>query len=1179
MNPRILIVEDEPLMARVIGQQIEELGYELVATTAYGEEALILAEKLDFNIALVDLGLAGEMDGITTSILLRERFGRASILITGAPNRKLIERAIEAKPYGYLQKPLKPQELQLAIAMAQQRLQTESSLRQQQEQHETVLRSSMDSFWVVDLTGRILDVNEAACRLTGFSRAELLKMSAVDLEVGRTPQQIAAGIQQVLAIGSVQLERQLCCKDGRTLVVEMNATHSIHKKVFCFGRDITERRKAELRLQLLKRAVEQSPASIVITNTAGDIEYVNPYFEKHTGYSYKEAIGKNPRLLNSNTHTKDFFKNLWDTITAGNEWRGEMHNRRKDGTLFWEQASISPLRNEDGEIVSFVAVKEDITERKANDLAMAWQAALVENSADICCVKDLDLRVLYANQAMARSAGIENPALLLGKTDAEIFGSPKNNPQVLVYMDDERAAQRLFPGQCLVRQEALHAVDRTEHFILTRKFPVFDRGGKLIATANISTDITETKRGELELIRAKDEAETANRAKSAFLATMSHELRTPLNVINGMSALLAQENWPPEHKHAIDLISEGGHTLLNIIEEILDYSGIQACKIKLEETSLSVASVASSALRLCASTARAKNLNLTCCFDTKAPAEVLGDPRRLQQILVNLLHNAIKFTERGRIHLRMTVLAATSDQYTIGFSIFDSGIGIAAENIAKLFRPFSQADDSITRRFGGTGLGLAITKSFVNLMGGDISVRSRPNFGSVFKFQVNLKATDNRAPAFRNLTTPALQKHRVLILGESGGQQRMLEALLREWNMQPVVLRPVKTSAETTYPDLDYDIAVLRSLPAGNAGHLLATWLARSERRAKRPILWIGRKEAAAPAGSTAPFARLGTYIDPVELSQNLAELLTATTSNRRSGDPKPEKPRPLAESIPLSILAAEDNPTNREVIKLVLRYLGYCVDLVENGAEAVAAVQSKKYDLLLLDMQMPVMDGISAAREICRLIPDPAQRLKIVALTANALPGDRERCLAAGMDAYLTKPIVPVDLVVCIRRIFRPDNGKPQVAVPLGKTSVIPSEQQPWLDTAHLETITLGLAPEQSLETLRQLQASVCSDFKDTFPSIVDCCERQDQARFAETIHGLKGCFLMIGWSRAGAFCAETLAAARKGEFKNWPFFADELSATFALSSKTMSAHLDEKFKNLGPAHAVSATSSSLSP
>lgn len=1287
MKPRILIVEDEPFLATALKQQLRELDYDPVAICDSGEEAEELAAELRFDLAVVDLHLAGKMNGLTLAQHLRERHALPSIIVTADPEQKLVERAIQAQPYGYLTKPFTQEVLHLSLEMALQRLHTETSLRDQEEQLATVLRTSMDSFWIVGIDGRIIEVNDAACSMTGYSRTELLQMNLVQLEHGRTPEQIATGIELLLQRGAVQIERLTKRKDGQLRLIDMSVTCSPPplRRLYCFGRDITERRRseqalkesehylratldslpdaawlksldgrfravnaawckmydhspdqiigktdfelfphkeatlyaelnqsvrqsltpvytelehidkrgktvwlevrksplldseqqlcglvgitrditerrnAEKRLELLNRAVEQSPASIVITDPNGTIEYVNPYFEKHTGYTTQEAIGLNPRILNSRMHTKEFFENLWATITAGNEWRGEMHNRRKDGSLFWEQASISPMRDENGKIVNYVAVKEDISERKANELAIAWQAALVENSADICCVKDLNFRVITANEAMARAAGIDSPDKLIGKTDAEIFTALMNTEEVQAFMDDERAVQLLYPGQCLVRQERMHAADNTDHFLLTRKFPVFDRCGKLIATANISTDITESKRAEQELIRAKDEAETANRAKSAFLATMSHELRTPLNVINGMSALLAQENWPPEHKHAIELISEGGNNLLHIIEEILDYSGLQAGKAQLDESPFSVVNVVSSVLRLCEGSAQSKSLDLTYSLDPKLPAETRGDSRRLQQILINLLNNAVKFTERGRIHLRVAVKESTSSTHTIEFSILDSGIGISPEGIEKLFLPFSQADGSITRRFGGTGLGLAITKSFVNLMGGEIRVRSRHNLGSIFQFQIKLKATKNRAAAFSSLASPAFQKKRVLLAGFSGAPQRMLTALLRDWGMQPIIPKLRLLSAGQTYPNIDYDIAILPVKQAMDATHPLSAWLDQTGRDKQHPVIWQGHKGAIPPAHYFGPSVRLGTFIEPVELNQALIELLTANSARLAPRAAKTEKPRPLAEVLPLSILAAEDNATNREVIKLVLRHLGYTVDLVENGAEAVNAVLNKKYDLLLLDMQMPVMDGLTAASEICRLIPDPAQRLKIVALTANALPGDREQCLAAGMDSYLTKPFVPADLISCLRHIFQTgENGSP--AKPPPPKPQLSSLEPLWLDAVHLENITAGLAPEQSLDTLRQLHASVCNDYADTFPQVVECCAQKDQTRFAETIHGLKGCFMMIGWNHAGKLCADALSLARKGEFKEWSKFADKLSTAFSHSSELMTSLLDAR-------------------
>jgi len=712
-------------------------------------------------------------------------------------------------------------------------------------------------------------------------------------------------------------------------------------------------------------------------------------------------------------------------------------------------------------------------------------------------------------------------------------------------------------------------VDGIEYTILTRKFPVFDQNGELIATGNISTNITDRKKTEDELIRAKDEAESANRAKSTFLATMSHELRTPLNVINGMSAILGQDNWPPEHKHAIDLISEGGHTLLNIVEEILDYSGLQAGKTKLDAAPFSIVTIVGSVLRTCSAAAQNKKLNLTCWLDPKTPAEVIGDPRRLRQILVNLLNNAIKFTEYGRIHLRMAVRAVTNDACTLEFSILDSGIGIAAKNVDKLFRPFSQADDTITRRYGGTGLGLAITKSFVDLMGGEIDVRSRQGIGSVFRFHITLRTTNNDAFAFSRPASTVLLKRRVLILAGAGAQHRMLEGLIRVWGMQEVIMHAGHASLEQ--PEAECDIAILPIEAATDTERPLSRWLAEPGRGAKLPVVWLGPSNAAIPACCTAPSARLGTHIDPVDLRQILSDLLTTTSVGAAKLNGRSRKLRPLAETIPLSILAAEDNATNREVIKLVLRNLGYKVDLVENGEEAVLAVKSKKYDLLLLDMQMPIMDGLTAASEICHLIPDPTRRVKMVALTANALPGDRERCLSAGMDAYLTKPILPVDLAACIRRVFEGiESQSPVAPTPVQKQNHF--VEHPLVDTAHLETITTGMNPEQALDALRQLQVTVCDDYQINLPRVLELCAQQDQPGLAETIHGLKGCFMMIGWNRAGTRCAEALVEARKGTFKEWATFTDELEKLFSQSSGVMARYLDDRSTRKGPTHGPSS-------
>jgi PAS domain S-box-containing protein len=1148
-----------------------------------------------------------------------------------------------------------------------------------------------DAATLKDIDGHYLAVNAVWCAIYERKPAEVIGKTDFDLfplEQASQYKQRDEQVQQSLKPVCVEVEHKK--SDGATIWLEVrkvpfhdNDNH--YAGLVSIIRDITEKRNSQKRLELLTRAVEQSSASIMITDPQGAIEYVNPYFEKHTGYSYAEAKGQNPRILKGGDQPDSFYKELWTTISSGREWRGEFRNKKKDSSLYWEQASISAVRDDHGQIVNYVAVKEDITERKnaekALELRESYFSGIIENQTGLVWLKDTAGRFLAVNRKFAESFG-HSPEWFIGKTDfdfalrtyaerydeqdkevietrstlaieeiivvkgvsrlhetvkAPVFGQAgeiigttgyscditerkqvedkliqreshfraiiENQPGLVWLKDyDGRylAANHSFAEACGHRTpaniagltdfdiwprdlaekyraddkrvmetctifsiEELVQVGNERRSFETFKSPVINASGEVIGVSGYSHDITNRAREQKELIRAKDEAETANRAKSTFLATMSHELRTPLNVINGMSAVLAQENWPPEHKHAVDLIAQGGHTLLAIIEEILDYSGLQAGKIKLEEKPFAPLSVAADALRLCAPHAQSKRLNLTCWLDPKIPAEALGDPRRLQQVLVNLLHNAIKFTESGRVHLRVSVRSVTGDSYLIEFSILDSGIGISAENIEKLFLPFSQADDTITRRFGGTGLGLAITKSFADLMHGDIDVRSRLHLGSVFRFSLHLKATGNRATSFATLSVPSLRRRRVLILNETGAQHRLLMALLHAWDLSPIELTPIQTPAGITYPDVGYDIAILPVRPAAYPSHPLSAWLAQPGRGDTIPIVWLDCRDAAVPSACTARSVRLGTFIDPAELSQSLADLLTSGSSAPGHRAVKATKPKSLAEELPLSILAAEDNATNREVIKLVLGHLGYEVDLVENGAEAVLAVKNEKYGLLLLDMQMPVMDGLTAAREICRLIPDPTLRPKIVALTANALPGDRENCLAAGMDAYLSKPIIPVDLVACFRRIFIAGEKSAPVLNPPENTPAV-SAERPWLDLIHLETITTGLTPDQRLDTLRQLHASVCNDYEQTLPLVVECCQQQDQPRFAETIHGLKGCFMMIGWSRVGTYCAESLALARKGGFKDWQGFPQNLQDSFNRSSEAMTVLLDERQSNI---------------
>ncbi|MBK8476699.1 MAG: PAS domain S-box protein [Opitutaceae bacterium] len=1035
---RILIVEDEFVVARDIHQQLTALDYQPVGQTADGDEAVRLTDQLRPDLVLMDIHLLGPLDGIEAALAIRERFAIPVIFLTAFTSESVIERAKAAGPFGYIVKPFDERELRMIIEVGLQQHRTELTLRRSEEEMTAVLRSSIDSFWVVNLQGRVLRINDAACQLMGYSREELLQMSIVQLEHGRTLAQIAEGVADVIRLGAVQIERQTRRKDGSIRLVEMSitCTPGPDRLLYCFGRDITERRRAENQLRQLSRAVEQSPASIVITDAAGIIEYVNPHFEKTSGYQANEVIGRNPRLLKSGEHSTEFYRGLWQTITEGGDWSGEFLNRKKNGELFWEQSSISPLRDDQGRIAHFVAVKEDITARKA-----------------------------------------------------------------------------------------------TEHWLLQTQ-------------AEMQQANTQLERSIAEARQLAVAAEAANRAKSAFLATMSHELRTPLNVINGVAATLLEQAESAGQKEAARLILEGGANLLGIIEEILDYSGLQAGKTTLNLRAFDLLAIVSHSLRLAQKASQAPQVELSYRIDPAAPAELIGDPRRLQQVLLNLLHNAHKFTERGRVHLGVSARMLPPGSWQLVFTVSDTGRGIAATDQARLFQPFSRIEGGSTRTTGGTGLGLVIARTFAQLMGGDIVVRSQPGRGSSFRFTAVFGAATPSRTVFTPFTPAGLHGRPVLIVTKDSHHRRLLACVAKQWGLRPTVLSLAEASTTALPTHVPGLLAILDQECVRHRGGATARWLAAGGAGHHVPVAWLARADTSALPPTAAPSAVLPLPVDLAELARVLAgfSLQKPTTATAPSSPPG-NQPK-LGQRLPLRILAADDIRTNREMLRHLMAHLGYTLTLVENGAEVLESLHLQPFDLVLLDIQMPVMDGLTAAREICRRQPDPATRPKLVAITANALPGDREICLAAGMDEYLTKPVLPAQIEACLLQLFA---AAPTLTPPVPPTGL------PWVDRAHLEAFLPGLAPEELADALGLMHTAAAGDFRQIWPKIVEACAAHNAPGLADLTHGLKGCFLMLGWARAAALCLTVLEAARKGTFTDWDDFPPQLQEAYTASSAAM--------------------------
>jgi PAS domain S-box-containing protein len=651
--------------------------------------------------------------------------------------------------------------------------------------------------------------------------------------------------------------------------------------------------------------------------------------------------------------------------------------------------------------------------------------ALIDNVPDHMYVKDVDCRFLVANLSVARQMGAKSPEELLGKTDFDYY--PRELAETF-FKDEQRV---ILSGQAEVNREE-PGVDPQGNvtLVLTTQVPLRDKNGRVIGLAGVGRDITVLKKAQEEMRKAREAAEAASRAKSEFLANMSHEIRTPLNGVIGMTDLALETELTPEQRDYMETVKLSADSLLTVINDILDFSKIEAGKIDLEAIDFNLRDSLETALKTMALRADEKGLELLCEIAPDVPEVVKADSSRLRQVIINLLGNAIKFTSQGEVAVRVSVETRELRDYLLRFTVADTGIGIPAEKCDSIFAPFIQADSSTTRKYGGTGLGLTISSRLVAMMGGAIWVESEVGRGSQFHFTVHLEAAD--APEIK-VGVPArpelLRGVKVLVVDDNQTNRRILEGMLKRWEMRTVSVG----GGEEALAQL------VSAWEAGESFGLILTDMHMPkmdgfqlvEQIRQRPELstaTIMMLTSAGHRGDAARCQELGVVaylLKPVRQS----ELREAVA--RALGAPKQDGAIPLITRYSLQdareprrslrILVVEDNLVNQRLATRLLEKRGHHVAVAGDGKQALSALEKERFDLVLMDMQMPEMDGFEATAAIRKSEQAKDQRLPIVALTAHAMKGDREKCLAAGMDGYLSKPIRPQELDEVLQHYLHP--------------------------------------------------------------------------------------------------------------------------------------------------------------